>query len=77
MCMCHVQGLAPASLQELLAGVSVTKRRLILQRMAVHLVPIMEKGMVDPVLTHRSTDLLSSSHIPKNFTMQGIAACFA
>lgn len=48
-----MQEAAPAHLSELLKTVDSTKKRIILQRMAVHLVPIMEKALVDPILTHR------------------------
>ena len=48
-----MQETAPVHLSELLKTVDPAKRRIILQRMAVHLVPIMEKALVDPILTHR------------------------
>lgn len=44
---------APARLSDLLSTVDGPKRRIILQRMAMHLIPIMEKALVDPVLSHR------------------------
>lgn len=47
------QEAASVHLSELLEKVDASKRRIILQRMAMHLVPIMEKALVDPVLTHR------------------------
>lgn len=44
---------APARLSELFKTVDAAKQRLILQRMALQLTPIMEKAIVDPPLTHR------------------------
>ena len=49
-----LQEAAPAHLTDLLKTVDPPKRRIILQRMAVHLIPIMEKALIDPVLAHRS-----------------------
>ena len=54
MSICAVQEAAPSSLTELLKTVDAQKRRLILQRISVQLTPIIEKGLVDPVITHRS-----------------------
>lgn len=50
---CAMQGPAPTSLQQVLKMADAPKQRQILQRLALHLTPLMEKGMVDAVLTHR------------------------
>ena len=47
------QDAVPASLKELLKTVDAAKRRLVLQRMAISLTPIVEKGLVAPVIVHR------------------------
>lgn len=46
-------GGAPAHLSDLLAGVEPAKRRAVMTHMSQGLVPIMEKGLVDPPLVHR------------------------
>jgi len=43
----------PASLKEVLAKADAVKTRQVLQSMSQHLIPIMEKGLVDPLLSHR------------------------
>ncbi|KAK9786572.1 hypothetical protein WJX73_000347 [Symbiochloris irregularis] len=47
------QEAAPGSLEEALSGLAPPQRRAVLQRLHLHLHPIMEKAMVDPHLTHR------------------------
>ncbi len=47
------QGSVPASLKEVLATADAVKTRQVLQSMSQHLIPIMEKGLVDPLLSHR------------------------
>ena len=54
-----LQEAAPAHLSDLLGTVDAAKRRIILQRMAVQLVPLMEKALVDPTLAHRQAPALS------------------
>lgn len=44
---------APSSLSELLAKVDPSGRRSIVRNMSIQLIPIMEKGILDPVLSHR------------------------
>ena len=46
-------GPAPASLGAALAGADPARVRAVLQRLAVQLAPVVEKGMLDPVLVHR------------------------
>ena len=43
----------PASLAAALDGADAAKRRATLARLAATLTPIVEKGMLDPVLLHR------------------------
>lgn len=45
---------APAHLGGLLAGVDTAKRRAVIQQLSRDLLPIMEKGLVDCPLVHRS-----------------------
>ncbi|KAK9810029.1 hypothetical protein WJX72_003629 [[Myrmecia] bisecta] len=47
------QNNAPAKLSDLLAKADAAKRRTIIQTLSVHLIPIMEKALVDPALVHR------------------------
>lgn len=51
--VCCVQGSIPASLKEVLAAADPVKKRQVLQSLTQHLIPIMEKGLVDPLLSHR------------------------
>ena len=44
---------APASLGEVLAGADAAKRRAVLRNLSIELIPIIEKGIVDPALSHR------------------------
>lgn len=48
-----VQSEAPASLDALLQGAEASRAQRVVQRMALTLTPIMEKGMLDPPLLHR------------------------
>lgn len=48
-----VQDKAPESLTAVLSEADATKQRAVIQRLAIHLLPIMEKGLLDPVLSHR------------------------
>lgn len=45
----------PASLKEVLAAADPVKKRQVLQSLSQHLIPIMEKGLVDSQLSHRCT----------------------
>jgi hypothetical protein len=45
----------PASLKEVLAAADPVKKRQVLQSVSQHLIPIMEKGLVDSMLSHRCT----------------------
>ena len=47
------QAEAPASLGQVLEGADAAKRRAVLRNMSIELIPVMEKGIVDPVLSHR------------------------
>lgn len=47
------EGSIPASLREVLAAADPVKKRQVLQSLTQHLIPIMEKGLVDPLLSHR------------------------
>ena len=49
----RVQADAPATLSEVLGNADADKRRAVLRNMSIELIPIMEKGIVDPVLSHR------------------------
>jgi hypothetical protein len=44
---------APRCLGDLMASVDATKRRLIVQRMAALLSPVMDKGLMDSQILHR------------------------
>ena len=48
-----VQAEAPSSLAEVLKCADGLKRRQVMQRMTMHMTPLMEKALVDAVLTHR------------------------
>ncbi|GAB4820309.1 hypothetical protein N2152v2_007355 [Parachlorella kessleri] len=48
-----VAGGAPAHLPDLLAAVDGAKRRAVIQNLAREVVPLIEKGLVDPPLAHR------------------------
>ena len=37
----------------MLEGADAAKRRAVLRNMSIELIPVMEKGIVDPVLSHR------------------------
>ena len=41
----------------MLEGADAAKRRAVLRNMSIELIPVMEKGIVDPVLSHRFTQL--------------------
>lgn len=45
------------SLQQLLAGASSSKRRAVIQHMSKALIPIMEKALLHPAITHRCESL--------------------
>jgi hypothetical protein len=49
----HLQGSVPASLKEVLAAADPVKKRQVLQNLSQHIIPIMEKGLVDSMLSHR------------------------
>lgn len=47
------QDKAPDGLAAVLRDADAAKRRAVIQRLAIHLLPVMEKGLLDPVLSHR------------------------
>ncbi|KAK9834069.1 hypothetical protein WJX81_007630 [Elliptochloris bilobata] len=47
------QDKAPDSLAAVLQEADAKKQHAVIQRLAIHLLPIMEKGLLDPVLSHR------------------------
>lgn len=49
----HKQDKAPDGLAAVLREADAAKRRAVIQRLAIHLLPVMEKGLLDPVLSHR------------------------
>lgn len=48
-----VQGSAPESLAAVLAASDAVQQRQVIQQLTRNLLPIMEKGILDPVLSHR------------------------
>jgi hypothetical protein len=48
-----LQGAAPATLADLLKDRDARTARAVIQRMSIALIPIMEKGMLDPPIVHR------------------------
>lgn len=48
-----MQGSVPGSLKEVLAAADPVKKRQVLHSLSQHLIPIMEKGLVDKLLSHR------------------------
>ena len=43
---------APQGLQEVLKQTDATGRMRIIQQMSINIIPIVEKGLLDPVITH-------------------------
>lgn len=54
-----VQGEIPQSLAAVLEQADAVQKRQIIQELARQLSPIMEKGILDPVLSHRFADFAS------------------
>lgn len=47
-----VQQSTPKTLKELLKETDATGRQKIIQQLSINLIPIMEKGLLDPVIVH-------------------------
>ena len=43
----------PDGLAAVLQDADAAKQHAVIQRLAIHLLPIMEKGLLDPMLSHR------------------------
>ncbi len=47
-----VQDAAPKNLAETLSSMDDTAKYKVMQQMSINLIPIMEKGLLDPVIVH-------------------------
>lgn len=66
---CADQAALPKSLAELLSSVDASKKQQILRRMSLHMQPILEKALLDPMITQRSELMLPSLAASNRFPL--------
>ena len=54
-----MQNDGPATLRALLVAADATGKKKLLQQLSMNLVPIMEKGLLDPLIVHGCVPLLT------------------